>query len=177
MRTTANLLYNHPSIVYYTIFNEGWGQFRADDAYDALKAIDPTRIIDSTSGWFWQKKSDVDSHHVYFKKLRVKPGGKRPTVISEFGGYSYRCEGHLFGDKNYGYKTYESKEAFENAVEALYLNEVAPLVKQGACAFIYTQISDVEDETNGLITYDRGLIKVNAARMKKISQSLKENLE
>ena len=177
MERTAKLLYNHPSIVYYTIFNEGWGQFRADDAYDALKAIDPTRIIDSTSGWFWQNKSDVDSHHVYFKKLKTKPSKSRPTVISEFGGYSHRCDGHLFGEKNYGYKTYESREEFEDAVESLYLNEVAPLVKAGDSAFIYTQISDVEDETNGLLTYDRCLVKVSEERMQKISNVLEENIK
>ncbi len=162
MRETAELLYNHPSVVYYTIFNEGWGQFSADEMYGKLKAIDPTRIIDSTSGWFRRKRSDVDSRHIYFKPLKPKGLDGRPLVISEFGGYSYRVPEHLFGDANYGYKSFKSPEEFEAALTALYKNEVKPLIERGACAFVYTQLSDVEDETNGLITYDRAVVKVKS---------------
>lgn len=165
---TAELLYNHPSIVYYTIFNEGWGQFSSDEMYGKLKAIDGSRIIDSTSGWFRRMRSDVDSRHIYFKALKPKRLDGRPLVISEFGGYSYRVEGHLFGKANYGYKLFDSAESFENAVIALYQNEVLPLVKGGASAFVYTQVSDVEDETNGFITYDRRVLKVNAERVKAV---------
>lgn len=162
MRETAELLYNHPSIVYYTIFNEGWGQFSADEMYDKLRVVDSTRVIDSTSGWFRREKSDVDSRHIYFKPLKPKGLDGRPLVISEFGGYSYRVPEHLFGDANYGYKSFKSQEDFESALEALYKNEVKPLIELGACAFVYTQLSDVEDETNGLITYDRAVIKVKS---------------
>lgn len=154
------LLYNTPSVLYYTIFNEGWGQFCADSIYERFNSADETRIIDSTSGWFWQKKSDVDSHHVYFKKINLMPKN-RPLVISEFGGYSYRLENHCFGNKNYGYARYDSKEAFEQAITRLYEEELIPLAKVGTSAFIYTQLSDVEDETNGFITYDRQVIKVD----------------
>ncbi len=174
MRGTLSTLYNHPSVVYYTIFNEGWGQFCADDAYDEMKAQDPTRIIDSTSGWFFQKKSDVDSQHIYFKKLPCSVGGERPLVISEFGGYSHRVEGHLFGDKNYGYSTCDSLAEYEKAICELYKDEVLPLVKAGASAFIFTQLSDVEDETNGFITYDRQVIKMDVEKFRKICAELTE---
>lgn len=165
MRETVNLLYNSPSVLYYTVFNEGWGQFCADENYRLAKTLDPTRIFDATSGWFWQKESDVDSHHVYFKKAKFKIDGKRPAVLSEFGGYSYRVDGHLFGPKNYGYSLLKTKEEFENALTALFRDEIAPLVRDGVSALVYTQLSDVEDETNGLVTYDRQVIKPNANKL------------
>lgn len=164
----TSTLYNYPSVVYYTIFNEGWGQFSADETYELMKSKDSTRVIDATSGWFWQKKSDVYSHHVYFKSLIANNPKDRPTVISEFGGYSLRVAGHLFGDKNYGYSTLKSKEEFFDKLSALYLNEVLPLANDGASAFVYTQISDVEDETNGFMTYDREVLKVDADKTKGI---------
>lgn len=174
MRGTVNLLHNYPSVLYYTIFNEGWGQFSADEMYEALEEQDPTRIIDSTSGWFWQRKSDVYSHHIYFKKLSPKDKGDRPRVISEFGGYSYRAEGHTFAQKNYGYSTKSTQKELEDSVIALYRDEVLPLVREGASAFIYTQLSDVEEETNGFLTYDRQLLKVSPERMQEANAALTE---
>lgn len=165
MNGITSTLYNYPSVVYYTIFNEGWGQFCADSMYEKLKAKDPTRIIDATSGWFWQKKSDVYSHHVYFKRLNPKNRDDRPSVISEFGGYSLRIPGHVFGEKNYGYSTLNSERELEDALASLYLDEVAPLARSGVSAFVYTQISDVEDETNGFMTYDRRVLKVDCDRI------------
>lgn len=165
MLKEAEYLYSYPSIVYYTVFNEGWGQFSADEMYGVLKAADGTRIIDSTSGWFRRKISDVDSRHIYFKPLKVKRPSGEPLVISEFGGYAYRCEGHLFGTGNYGYTTYKTRESFEDAVIRLYEEEVLPLAMGGASAFVYTQVSDVEDETNGLLTYDRRVEKIDAERL------------
>ncbi len=164
MNETVALLYNHPSILYYTVFNEGWGQFSADEMYKKIKALDPTRIIDTTSGWFRRTESDVDSRHIYFKALKPKKLDGRPLVISEFGGYSYRVDGHLFGDGNYGYKRFDNRDEFEAAIAGLYESEVLPLVREGASAFVYTQVSDVEDETNGLISYDREVVKVGSER-------------
>lgn len=165
-------LNNFPSILYYTIFNEGWGQFCADEMYEIIKAQDPTRIIDATSGWFIQSKSDVDSYHVYFKPLKLKKFGNRPVVISEFGGYSHRVSDHLFGKNNYGYKLFKTQEEYENAVIALYTNEVLPLVERGVSAFVYTQISDVEDETNGFLTYDRRVLKVDKDKISTLMNNL-----
>ena len=177
MREAIDLLYNYPSVVYYTIFNEGWGQFTADEVYREAKSLDPTRIYDATSGWFWQSESDVDSHHVYFKKLRVKINPDKPCVISEFGGYSHRCEGHLFGENNYGYKTFKTQKELESAIASLYENEVLPLVKKGVSALVYTQLSDIEDETNGLLTYDRRVVKTDSEALCDLLKKLKETVQ
>ncbi|MBE6533282.1 MAG: glycoside hydrolase family 2 [Ruminococcaceae bacterium] len=152
-------LYSFPSVLYYTIFNEGWGQFNADKMYEKAKKFDPTRIFDSTSGWFTRSKSDVDSRHVYFKAVKLGKTTDKPIVISEFGGYSYRVEGHLFGSNNYGYSIFEDEKSFTEAFLKLYSEQIEPLIDKGICALVYTQVSDVEDETNGLITYDRKCIK------------------
>ena len=172
---TLSLLYNHPSVCYYTIFNEGWGQFDADENYTRLKALDPTRIFDATSGWFAEKESDVQSEHIYFKKLNLKPTPERPLVLSEFGGYSYKVDGHSFNlDKTYGYRFFTDREKFGDALEALYLDEVIPMIERGLCATVYTQVSDVEDETNGLYTYDRQVLKVDEGKMQNIAKKLTE---
>ena len=177
METTVFQLRNHPSILYWTIFNEGWGQFDSDNVYNHLKALDGTRWIDSTSGWFRRKESDVDSRHVYFKPIRLQ-AGEKPLVLSEFGGYSYKPEGHVFNTKNtYGYRKFKDADAFAAAVEELYYKQVIPAAKEGLCAAIYTQVSDVEDETNGLLSYDRKVEKLSPQRMNSIARALKAAVE
>lgn len=172
MAATVNQLYSHPSICYWTIFNEGWGQFDSDRVYEQMKALDDSRFIDTTSGWFRRKKSDVDSRHVYFKPIRLKGDG-RPLVLSEFGGYSYKIPGHVFNtEQTYGYGKFEDPKAFADAVERLYLEQVIPAVKTGLCAAIYTQVSDIEDETNGILTYDRKECKLPSETMQAIAEKL-----
>jgi hypothetical protein len=175
-RQTLDLLYNHPSVCYYTIFNEGWGQYDSDRIYRELKAYDPTRVFDATSGWFEQKESDVKSEHIYFKKIKLHPQKGRPLVLSEFGGYSMRVEGHSFNlDKAYGYKTLANSEELSEALDRLYTDEVIPEIERnGLCATVLTQVSDVEDEINGLVTYDRQVLKVDKERMLDIAQRLKK---
>ncbi len=175
---TKKHLYNHPSVCYYTIFNEGWGQFGADYWYDICKKRDDTRIYDSTSGWFYEKNSDVKSEHVYFKKLRLKKS-KKPLVLSEFGGYSYKIAEHSFNlDNTYGYGKFSSQEDFRKALLALYREQVIPEIKEnGLCATIYTQLTDVEDETNGLYTYDRRVCKVDKKEMLTLAGELKAAFE
>ena len=172
MYKSADHLYNVPSIVYYTVFNEGWGQFNADEMYAKLKAFDPTRIIDATSGWFRRHDSDVDSRHIYFRALKPKKLDGRPLVISEFGGYAHGVDGHRYSEKIYGYRVFGTKTEYEDAVCQLYDTEVRALVKEGASAFVYTQVSDVEDEINGLVTYDREIVKINVERLKEINDDL-----
>lgn len=174
MYETVEHLYNHPSICYWTIFNEGWGQFCSSRMYHKLKSIDSTRFIDSASGWFSGGETDVDSRHVYFKKVRLKPSNK-PLVLSEFGGYSYKPEGHVFNTENtYGYGKFENRKDFVSALRKLYLEEVIPHVEKGLCAAVYTQVSDVEDETNGLLSYDREILKVSTEEFLDISKKLTE---
>ena len=175
-RALMDLLYNHPSVCYYTIFNEGWGQyFGASRVYDEFKAYDPTRIFDTASGWFKVPRSDVQSEHIYFRRVQFKREG-RPLVLSEFGGYSCKIEGHSFNlDQNYGYTTHPSTESFSNELERLYLEEVLPAIRNdGLCATVLTQVSDVEDETNGLVTYDRQVCKVDDNRMQEMAKKLQE---
>ena len=174
MEATVEQLRNHPCIFYWTIFNEGWGQFDSDAMYHHLKAMDDTRWIDTTSGWFRRKETDVDSRHVYFKPIRLE-AGEKPLVLSEFGGYSYKPEGHAFNvDKTYGYGKFKNQAAYAEAVEALYRQQVIPAAEQGLCAAIYTQVSDVEDETNGLLSYDRKVQKLTPERMRPIAQALQD---
>lgn len=170
-RTIAHL-YNHPSVCYYTIFNEGWGQYDADLLYEKFKALDPSRIFDATSGWFEETKSDVKSEHIYFKKISLAES-TRPLVLSEFGGYSCKIKGHAFNlDKTYGYRYFNDKNEFMTAIENLYGEEIVPMIKKGLCATVLTQVSDVEDETNGLFTYDRQVLKVDTARMQAVANEL-----
>jgi len=173
MTATVKALKNHPSIVYWTIFNEGWGQFDADGVYEIFRKLDDTRFIDSTSGWFRRKKTDVDSRHVYFKPIHLTAGDK-PLVLSEFGGYSYKPEGHVFNTEHtYGYGKFTDLNGWNEAVEKLYLEQVVPAFQKGLCAAVYTQVSDVEDETNGLLSYDRKVCKANAGQFQRIARLLK----
>ena len=176
MEDTLAHLYNFPCIVYYTIFNEGWGQFDSDIMYDIMRAMDSTRIIDSTSGWFWQTTSDVDSYHIYFKDVQIEESD-RPIILSEFGGYSYKIPEHSFNlKKNYGYGKAESSEQLTEMVVSLYTKDILPAIDKGLCGSIYTQATDVEDETNGFYTYDRKVCKVDADRMRKLAEALSQRM-
>lgn len=162
MERTVRHLSSHPSILLWTIFNEGWGQFSADEMYDRVRVIDGSRLIDATSGWFHQKKTDVDSLHIYFKKLRLGRRRDLPQMITEFGGYVYKVKDHSFNIRNtYGYRIFSSREEYVKAMKTLYATEVLPLAKAGLCGAILTQVSDVEDETNGILTYDRKIMKIS----------------
>ena len=174
-RAAVEQLGSHPCICYWTIFNEGWGQFDSDNVYDLFRTWDDTRFIDTNSGWFRREKSDVDSRHVYFRKVKLHGDGVKPLVLSEFGGKTYKAEGHLFNpDKSYGYGGCDSLEALNEAVAKLYLEEVLPCVRNGLCAAIYTQVSDVEDEINGLLTYDRKVCKLTAETMLPVAEELQK---
>ena len=168
-RATVAHLYNHPCVCYYTIFNEGWGQFDDDRLYREMKALDGTRIWDATSGWFFGKESDVQSEHVYFKPVKLK-AGKRPLVLSEFGGYSCKIAEHAFNlEKTYGYRRFDTPEDLTAALAALYREEIIPAVQNGLCGAVLTQLSDVEDEVNGFVTYDRQVVKVDKATMRAVN--------
>ena len=172
MGKTVRQLYSHPCICYWTIFNEGWGQFNAQEMFETLYKWDESRFIDSTSGWFRCSDSHVESLHVYFKKIRI-PRSKLPISLSEFGGYSYKIPAHSFNlTDTYGYRYFAEKEQFSAAVDALYREQVIPAIRKGLCTTIYTQLSDVEDETNGLLTYDRRVTKVDPASMHALADAL-----
>ncbi|MBQ6892777.1 MAG: glycoside hydrolase family 2 [Clostridia bacterium] len=173
MVETVELLKNHPCICYWTIFNEGWGQFNGSEMYEKLKNLDSSRPIDTASGWFYGCESDIESPHIYFKPF-IMPKSEKPVVLSEFGGYAYKIPEHSFNlKKTYGYKKLETKEEFNAALENLYRKEIIPAAKAGLSGAIYTQVSDVEDETNGLLTYDRKVLKADREIMLRIAEELK----
>ena len=165
----VNHLYNCPCICMWVIFNEGWGQFDARKMYDFVRSMDKTRVIDHASGWHDQGIGNVQSLHVYFKKYHFKPDKKgRAVLLSEFGGYSHQVPGHCYNNKYFGYKKFEMPFQLEAALEDLYQTEIGPAKLQGLSAAVYTQLSDVEDELNGLLTYDRKVVKIAPEPMRKI---------
>ena len=175
MAQIVSQLGNHPCILYWTIFNEGWGQFDSDNVYQILRALDDTRIIDTTSGWFRCENSDVNSLHIYFGPWNQIRPGKKPVILSEFGGYTYPVEGHLFNPNHaYGYKACKSREDFQTQILALYQNKVLPAIKKGLCGGICTQLSDVEDEINGFLTYDRKVCKADEQAMTALAIQLQD---
>ena len=177
-QATVHQLKNHPCILYWTIFNEAWGQFDSDTVFEQFKKLDSSRIVDATSGWFRQKKSDVDSRHIYFSPWSTLRVSDKPLVLSEFGGYAYPVEGHIFNTGNaYGYKACKGEAHFRESVDKLYREKVIPAAKKGLCAAIITQVSDVEDEINGFLTYDRKVNKADEAAMLAIAEELKEAIK
>ena len=174
MEKTVLALERHPCVCYWTIFNEGWGQFDSQSQYESLKALDSSRFVDTASGWFACADSDVESLHVYFRPVRLK-SSRKPQVVSEFGGYTWKEPGHIFNpEKSYGYRSFRDKQAFMDALEMLYREQILPAKKEGLCGAIYTQLSDVEDELNGLLTYDRAVCKVDPVRMREIGKLLQD---
>ena len=169
LREMINALYNCPCIAMWVPFNEGWGQFDAAKAVKLIQGMDNTRTIDHASGWHDQYIGEVKSWHVYFRPYRFEADKLgRAVMLTEFGGYNHRVEGHAFSKKDFGYKRYESVNSLTHAFRELYRNEIAPAWAQGLAASVYTQLSDVEDELNGLITYDRRVVKISPAIVKGI---------
>lgn len=163
-------LYNAPSIVTWVIFNEGWGQFDSDKCAEAVLELDSSRILDRTSGWHDQGSGELRSIHLYFDDYKHKPDKLgRCVVLSEFGGYTLPIDGHVWPGKPFGYKKFDSQERFRRALTLLYDGQIRPACMSGLAAAIYTQLTDVENELNGLITYDRRVIKLSPADIKRIT--------
>ena len=159
MKETIRLLGNHPSIAAWVIFNEGWGQFQTEDMTRIVRRLDPNRLIDQASGWFDQGGGDFSSLHNYFFKLFIRPERERASVLSEFGGYSYREPGHCAKEKLYGYGICKNKKDLKKRFLERWQG-VQNLIPQGLSASIYTQWTDVEEEVNGVFTYDREVRKI-----------------
>ena len=172
---TISQLKNCVSIALWTIFNEGWGQFDSNIIQQMVKEADSSRIVESISGWHdYKNQCDIKSLHTYYTKLKV-PKDIRPVTLSEFGGYSLNVSGHVFNEnKFFGYKKFKSQEKFIEALKELYLKKILPLIAKGLSGAIYTQVSDVEEEINGLFTYDRKVLKISVEEMRAINNSLYE---
>lgn len=168
-------LYNCVSIATWVPFNEGWGQFDAYEIGNMVKAKDPSRHCDHASGWYDQGGGDFRSIHRYIVPVqRPKREENRAFVLSEFGGYSQILDGHVWNKaKSFGYMMFGSKESLTKAYKRLYEKQIIPQIEKGLSATVYTQVSDVEFEVNGLLTYDRAVVKVDEDTVKNINSRMK----
>ena len=171
-------LYNCVSICMWVPFNEGWGQFDSVKAYKFFREKDPTRLIDHASGWHDQGAGDLNSFHIYFTPFIFPKYGKhdeRVVALTEFGGFSMSVDGHRFNtSKTFGYRIYKDKDSLQKGLKHLYSDRIKPLIKKkGLSALVYTEVSDVEDETNGFLTFDREVLKVDPGFMKEINSEIK----
>ena len=168
-------LYSCPSICAWVAFNEGWGQFDAANAAAYIQKLDHTRIIDHASGWHDQKIGKLQSLHVYFRPYHFKPDKlHRAVALTEFGGYTLAVPGHTWGDKRFGYKGFRDSATLGEAFRKLYETQIIPAKEQGLCACVYTQLSDVEDELNGFVTYDRKTVKLPKSLVREVSLQLRK---
>ncbi|MBR0090912.1 MAG: glycoside hydrolase family 2, partial [Lachnospiraceae bacterium] len=161
LKGTVSQLRSSPSIVMWTIFNEGWGQFDASLMLNIVKDLDPTRPVDQASGWHDRGGGDFFSIHNYFRKPSVeKDAHDRAVLLSEYGGYALRMDGHSAVERSFGYQQFDTPAALNEAFRTL-LQRVRALEEEGLSGAFYTQLADVEEETNGLMTADRKIIKVH----------------
>ena len=165
---------NHPSIVTWVPFNEGWGQFDAKKATELIRSLDPERLVNEACGWFDQGGGDLYSIHNYRRPLKTAPQKDRVVALTEYGGYSLAVKDHLACEKEFGYKAFQSREELTDAYEALIERDVLSNLANGLSAAVYTQTSDIEEEINGLMTYDRELDKFEPERIRAINRRLAE---
>ena len=176
LEATVEALRGHPCIGCWVPFNEGWGQFDAAQAVETLRALDPDRLVDEASGWYDQGGGDVDSRHNYFYPLHLRPG-RRTVALSEYGGIAWPMPGHEPPRRTYGYSTAKSRAELTGRYRKLQLETVLPQLRNGLSALVYTQVSDVEDEVNGLFTYDRQAVKPDPAAVRAVNEALEAEFE
>lgn len=172
-----DLLYNTVSLALWVPFNEGWGQFDALKAAEFIRKRDDTRPIDHASGWYDQGGGDIKSIHWYFRPYHHKqpPKEQRPICLTEYGGYNCAVPGHCWGEgAEFGYKKIADPAEFNRAFQKLMEEQIIPAKERGLAAAVYTQVSDVEGERNGLLTYDRKVCKANEAIFRAVNGKLAE---
>lgn len=170
-----NTLYNSVCVGCWVLFNEGWGQFDANRIAQHVKELDMSRVVDHASGWFDMGGGDLKSIHRYVLKVRLPDmkNENRPIVLSEFGGYKRKVENHvLYPGKGFGYKHFKNKKTLTSGYEKLIEKQIVPLVSKGLSAIVYTQLSDVESELNGIMSYDREIIKIDGKVIQKLNKRL-----
>ena len=174
---TIEQLRNFLSIVVWTVFNEAWGEFFDATITKYIWKTDPSRLVDEASGWVDQGSGDIKSSHNYFLPLKMKPDLNRCVALSEFGGYSWHMPDRSWTEGEFGYRKYHSREELTSAIEALWHRDLVPNVVNGLSAIAYTEVCDVEDETNGLYTYDRDVLKVDGDVIRAINQELLDTFQ
>ena len=163
---------NHPSIVVWVPFNEAWGQFKTVEIAEWTKAYDPSRLVNPASGGNHYRTGDMLDIHNYPGPELSMYEAERVTVLGEYGGIGLPLEGHLWQpDRNWGYVQFKnSKEATDEYVK--FAEMLKKMVRVGYSAAVYTQTTDVEIEVNGLITYNRKVIKLEADRVRKVNTEI-----
>ncbi|HET6165729.1 MAG TPA: glycoside hydrolase family 2 TIM barrel-domain containing protein [Marmoricola sp.] len=167
VRRTVELLRNAPSVAVWTPFNEGWGQFDANEIAASVQALDPTRPVNHVSGWVDQGGGDVKSFHSYLRPFRLprrwrRRRERRVYALTEYGGYSLKVDGHDWSTREFGNRHFYTPDELAAGFVALHREQIEPAIEDGLAATIYTQLSDVEDELNGLMTWDREVLKIPA---------------
>lgn len=174
MYETIDNLYNFTSIGCWVPFNEAWGQFDAKRIGTQLKEYDPSRIVDHASGWHDQGGPEINSMHRYILPVTMRRNDGRPFALTEFGGYSRKIENHMWNaKKSFGYIMFKDKDSLTKAYKHLFEKQIIPKISKGLCATVYTQVSDVEFEVNGIFTYDRELLKIDGDTIKEINKKMK----
>ena len=168
---TVRTLYNCTSVCMWVPFNEGWGQFDSVRISENIRRMDGSRTIDHASGWQDQGYGDFRSLHVYFRPYRFRRDRKgRAVILSEFGGYG--MDTNTTAKKTFIYRKFRTKDELTRAIVRLYEKQIIPARKKGLAASIYTQVSDVEQEVNGLLSYDRKQVKVDVGEIARMSGEL-----
>jgi beta-galactosidase/beta-glucuronidase len=172
LESMIQTLFNHPSIMMWVPFNEGWGQYNTARIVNKIKELDPSRLVDNASGWADRGVGDVHDIHSYPGPDAPPNEPHRAAVLGEFGGLGLPVEGHTWQDeKNWGYRSFKNSEELTNAYTEL-IDKLKALIKDGLSAAIYTQTTDVEIEVNGLMTYDRAIIKMDPERLAEMHRAL-----
>jgi beta-galactosidase/beta-glucuronidase len=162
LRRMVHDLRNHPSVIVWVLFNEGWGQFDTERLTELVKSLDPHRLVTGASGWDDAGVGDIIDKHDYPEPAAPEGDGRRAVVQGEFGGLAFRVPGRTWSDQTWGYKEVaDQQDLFRTCTELL--SQARKLKEEGLSAFVYTQLTDVETEVNGLQTYDRGVLKIDAA--------------
>jgi hypothetical protein len=167
--------YNFPSIVVWVPFNEAWGQFKTEEITNWTMQYDPSRLVNSASGGNFHEVGHILDLHNYPEPAMPRPdlfGAKQVIVLGEFGGLGLPLEGHTWQQKdNWGYQSFKNKDELLGKYAA-FMESLEKLIGQGLSAAVYTQTTDVEVETNGLMTYDRKVVKMPEARLKELHGKL-----
>ena len=174
LERTIDQLYNTPSISTWVPFNEGWGQFDSVKISQKIKSLDKTRFVDHASGWIDQNGIDFKSLHIYRRPILFDLDKlNRPIVLSEFGGFGRIIKNHVGCQRQFSYIMFDTEKELTKEIKNLLKYEIYPNIEKGLCASVYTQLSDIEEEVNGLLTYDRKILKVNRNIIKEVNNLLK----
>ncbi len=177
LRELVSRMRAHPSVCCIVPFNEGWGQFDTNRITGVIKELHGSVLVDQASGWFDMGGGDIRSLHYYFFRLRCRPEARRALALTEFGGYTERVEGHVCRKRTYGYRICRDRSELEKAYGELMEQVVEPAARKGLSATVYTQLSDVEEEINGLLTYDREVLKMDGEMLRERNRKLRNAVD